>query len=391
MSSTSTSTSTSTGISASTTAGATTGSTTTATGTTAGTSTGGTDPRARTDRDRGLRRRRLLPLAAALVALGTGLTACASSATGTSAGPKADAPAGSTVIDVGAVSNGAATETRLTVTQVASIRAELPASLVSGGQLHIGLGLLPTGSAPLGYIGSDQKTLTGSEPDLGRLVAAVFGLKPVLSNATWDNLFVGIDSGKTDLGFSNITDTEQRKTKYDFASYRQDNLGFEVLKSDAWSFDGTFESLAGKTFAVGAGTNQEKILEQWQSQLQAEGKNLTIKYFPDNNATYLALDSGKIDAYFGPNPDVSYHVTQSAKSPNPTRSAGKFSGAGATLQGLICATTKKGDGLAKPTADAINYLIQQGDYGKWLTAWNLANEAVPTSAVNPPGLPLSNS
>lgn len=346
----------------------------------------------------GFRYARLISAAAVVAAMAGGLSACAGS-TASTAGSDADsgsskaaaAPAGSTVVQVAALSNGAGKEVDLTVPEVASIRAELPASVVSSGQLNIGLGLLPSGSPPLGFVGSDQKTLTGSEPDLGRLVAAVFGLKPVLSDATWDNLFVGIDSGRTDLGFSNITDTEQRKQKYDFACYRQDNLGFEVLKSSKWNFDGDYQNLAGQTVAVGAGTNQEKILEQWQAQLKAQGKTLTIKYFPDDNTTYLALDSGRISAYFGPNPGVAYHVTQDAGTPNPTRSAGKFSGAGATLQGLICATSKKGDGLAKPTADAINYLIGNGDYAKWLAAWNLSNEAVPSSQVNPPGLPLSNS
>ena len=341
------------------------------------------------------RRARILPVGIALLALAGGLTACSSSTdaatSGSGKGSGASAPAGSTTVAVGAFSNGAANEVNLTVPEVASIRAELPTSVRDGGTLDIGLGLLPSGSPPLGFVGSDQQTLTGSEPDLGRLVAAVFGLKPVLNNATWDNLFVGIDSGRTQIGFSNITDTEQRKTKYDFACYRQDNVGFEVLKGNGWQFDGTAASLAGKTVAVGAGTNQEKILETWQATLKSEGRTLTIKYFPDLNTTYLALDSGKIDAYFGPNPEVSYHVRLTANTPDPTRSAGKYSGAGATLQGLICATTKKGDGLAQPTADAINYLIRNGDYAKWLDAWNLSNEAVAGSLVNPPGLPLDNS
>jgi len=341
----------------------------------------------------GFRPARLVTITAALVAMAGGLSACASStaATTTSKTTGAAAPAGSTVVDVAALSNGAGKEVALTVPEVAKIRAELPASVVSSGQLVIGSGNLPAGAPPLGFVGSDQKTLTGSEPDLGRLVAAVFGLKPVLDNATWDNLFVGIDSGKTDLGFSNITDTDQRQQKYDFACYRQDNLGFEVLKSSTWNFDGNYENLAGQTVAVGAGTNQEKILEQWQTQLKAQGKTLTIKYYPDDSSTYLALDSGRISIYFQPNPAVAYHVVQDANTPNATRSAGKFSGAGATLQGLICATTKKGDGLVKPTADAINYLISNGDYAKWLAAWNLSNEAVASSQINPPGLPLDNS
>jgi len=39
----------------------------------------------------------------------------------------------------------------------------------------------------------------------------------------------------------------------------------------------------------------------------------------------------------------------------------------------------------------LNALIESGDYAKWLAAWNLTNEAVPTSEINPPGLPITNS
>ena len=320
------------------------------------------------------------------VALAATLAACASSDAEESAGGAADGS-----ITVGAVSNGAATETSISVSTVESIRAKLPQAVKDKGTLVIGLGLLPSGSVPLGFTGSDQKTLTGSEPDIGRLIAAVLGLKPELDNATWENLFVGIDSGKSDVGLSNITDTEKRKEKYDFASYRQDNLGFEVLKSSDWNFDGDYENLAGQVVAVGAGTNQEKILLEWQTKLKAEGKTLEIKYFPEANSTYLALNSGKITAYFAPNPSIAYHSTQTANSPNPTRGAGTFSGAGTTLQGLICATTKKDSGLVEPLADAINYLIDNGQYEQWLKAWNLTSESVPKSEINPPGLPLDNS
>ncbi|MBB2892239.1 transporter substrate-binding domain-containing protein [Flexivirga oryzae] len=322
-------------------------------------------------------------LSVAAIATATG---CASSAAST---PTQTTGSGKVV--VGALSNGAGREATLTVKPVASIRAQLPAAVRKSGKLVIGEGALPAGFPPLAYVGTDHQTLTGAEPDLGRLVAAVLGLKPEVTNATWENLFVGIDSGKTDVGFSNITDTEERKQKYDFACYRKDNLAFEQLASSDWKFGGDYRNLSGKRVAVGSGTNQEKILLSWQKKLRAAGKKLTIVHYPDQNATNLALASGRIDLYFGPNPGVQYDVTQSAHTNRPTRNAGQWSGAGASLQGLICATSKKGDGLAKPVAAAIDHLIRTGDYGKWLAAWNLSNEAVKTAAINPPGLPLSDS
>ncbi|MET7683873.1 ABC transporter substrate-binding protein [Streptomyces sp. NPDC005423] len=321
-----------------------------------------------------------------VASLAGGLAACGGDS---DAATTTDSAAGT--VTVGALSNGAAKQATLKVSEVKSISAELPKSVAKNGTLKVGVGFLPAGSPPLGYVGSDQKTLTGSEADFGRLVAAVLGLKPELQNSTWENLFIGLDSGKVQVAISNVTVTEERKQKYEFASYRQDNLGFAVPASSKWSFGGDYESLAGKTVAVGAGTNQERILLEWKKKLAAEGKKLTVKYFQDNNSTYLALAAGKIDAYFAPNPSVAYQVSQTKGTAKAVRNAGTYSGAGATLQGLIAATAKKGSGFAKPFADAINYLIENGQYAKWLAAWNLSNEAVAKSQVNPPGLPLSDS
>ncbi|GHE53669.1 putative amino acid ABC transporter, substrate-binding protein [Streptomyces longispororuber] len=328
-----------------------------------------------------------LTAAITVASLATGLAACggdSDAATSTDA-----ATAGEVVI--GRVSNGAATRTTVKVSEVESISAALPADVRKSGKLVIGVGALPDGSPPLEYVGDDQKTLTGSEPDLGRLVAAVFGLKTEIRNSTWENLFVGIDSGKVDVAFSNVTDTEERKRKYEFASYRKDDLAFVVPKKSTWNFDGDHEDLAGRTIAVSSGTNQEKILLEWKDKLAEEGKKLTVKYFQDSASTYLALNSGKVDASFGPHPGAAYHNRQTAGTPHATRTAGTYSGAGASLQGLIAATAKKGSGLAEPLAAAINHLIKNGQYAQWLKAYDLTNEAVATSEVNPPGLPLDNS
>ncbi|MFF3611860.1 transporter substrate-binding domain-containing protein [Streptomyces sp. NPDC002580] len=337
----------------------------------------------------GLRSRlvRGLTAATAVASLATGLTACG----GDSEAATTTDGAGSGSVTVGRVSNGAAKETVIKVSEVKSISAELPAAIRERGELVIGHGVLPAGFPPLDYVGSDQKTLTGSEPDLGRLVAAVLGLKPVERKSTWENLFVGLDSGKVDVAFSNVTDTEERKKKYEFASYRQDNLAFTVPKKSTWNFDGDYKNLAGKTVSVDSGTNQEKILLEWKAKLTKEGKQLTVKHYQDKNSVYLALSSGRIEAYFGPNPGIAYHNRQVANTPRATRTAGEFSGAGASLQGLIAATAKKDSGLAEPLADAINHLIENGQYAKWLAAYNLTDEAVDKSEINPPGLPLSNS
>ncbi|MDM7891650.1 transporter substrate-binding domain-containing protein [Curtobacterium caseinilyticum] len=324
-----------------------------------------------------------LVLAAGVV---VALSGCAANAAADPGAASADG-----TVTIGAASNGAATETTVTVAEDTALHDALPDDVESSGTLTIGIGALPSAFPPLAFTGDDQETLTGSEPDLGRLVAAKLGLRAEVQNATWDNLFVGIDGGKVDAGFSNITVTEQRKEKYDFASYRQDELALQVPADSALSFDGDPSVLAGRTVAVSSGTNQEKILLEWKTELAARGKTIDVKYYPDGNAVKLALDAGKIDAYFGPNPTIAYANKQSAGSAHETKTAGTYSGAGSSLQGLIAATTKKGSGLAEPIQGAIDELIEDGTYGKWLEAYNLSDEAVEHSEVNPEGLPLDNS
>ncbi|MFJ1733367.1 ABC transporter substrate-binding protein [Streptomyces sp. NPDC088254] len=280
--------------------------------------------------------------------------------------------------------NISADQKRVTTDKVDSIAAEVPEKIRKRGTLEI---VDSSGSAaPLTFFATDNKTVIGVEPDIASLVADVLGLKLHINTVSWENIFVGLDSAKYDVGFSNITVTEERKEKYDFAPYREDNLGFEAKKGSGLKITGP-KDVAGQTVAVGSGTNQEKLLIEWSKENEKAGrKPVNIKYYQNDSDTYLALQSGRIDLYLGPNPTAAYHAATTGK----TEVVGTYSGAGSTLQGLIAATTKKDSGLVKPLADALNHVIENGTYAKVLKRWGLSDEAVTKSEINPPGLPKTN-
>ncbi|MGA5447367.1 ABC transporter substrate-binding protein [Streptomyces umbrinus] len=272
-------------------------------------------------------------------------------------------------------------QNRIRGKKVDEIASLVPAAIRERGTLK--LGQSADASPPLGFYATDDKTRIGSEIDLATLVADTLGLKLDNDEVSWENLFVGLDSGKFDAVFSNVTVTEERKEKYDFATYRLDNISFEAKKGTDWKVDGP-EDVAGKTIAVSSGTNQEKILVDWSNQNEKAGrKAVTIKYFQKDTDYYLALQSGRIDAYLGPSPSAAYHVASAGQS----QVIGTLSGAGDDLQGKIAATTKKGSGLVDAYAAAINHVIEDGSYGRVLKRWGLSSEAVPKSEINPPGLP----
>nr|WP_202519412.1 ABC transporter substrate-binding protein [Streptomyces sp. SID1034] len=274
---------------------------------------------------------------------------------------------------------------RIREQKVDAIAAKLPAAVRGRGTLNVGVA---TGSVPpLSFYATDDKTPIGVELDIATLVADTLGVQAKFQPVSWENLFVGLDSGKFDGVFSNVTVTEERKEKYDFATYRKDQLAFETKKGAGWKVNGPAD-VAGKTIAVSSGTNQEKILLDWSAEdVKAGRKPVNVKYYQTATDYYLALQSGRIDAYLGPNPSAAYHVASAGQ----TEIAGTYSGGGAGLQGEIAATTKKGSGLVEAYAAALDHVIKDGSYAKVLARWGLSGEAVTRSEINPPGLPKPTS
>ncbi|BAJ30761.1 MULTISPECIES: ABC transporter substrate-binding protein [Kitasatospora] len=324
-------------------------------------------------------RRTFVPAAAALAA------ALLLSSCGSSGGASADLGAKKE----GTAPNGAKVnltpdQNRTHVAKVDAIAALVPDEIRRRGTLQVAAaaGTVP----PLVFYATDDKTVIGNETDIAYLVGDVLGLKVELNPSSWENVFVGLDSGKYDVGITNITVTEARKEKYDFATYRLDNLGFEAKKGGSWKIKGPAD-VAGHTIGVSSGTNQEKLLLDWSAQDVKNGlKPVDVKYFQTSSDYYLALGSGRIDAWLGPNPATAFHAVQTGE----TEVIGTYSGGGDTVLGKIGATTKKDNGLVKALNAALNEIIKGGSYGEVLKRWGLDKEAVQTSEINPPGLPKTN-
>ncbi|MEV6973621.1 ABC transporter substrate-binding protein [Kitasatospora sp. NPDC093806] len=320
--------------------------------------------------------RRALVTAAALAAALT-LAAC-----GSSSDAAAElAPAKGSTAPNGATVNLTPNQNRVSTPKVDALAALVPEEIRKRGTLTVvdSIGTTP----PLDFYANDDKTIIGVEPDIASLIGNVLGLKVEFNPVSWENIFVGLDSGKYDVGISNITVTEARKEKYDFATYRLDILGFEAKKGAGWKVTGP-KDIAGRTLAVASGTNQEKLLLAWNEENVKNGlKPAEIKYFQAAADYYLSLSSGRIDAYVGPNPVAAFHAVQTGE----TEVIGTYSGGGAEVLGKIAATTKKDNGLVKALNGAIDEVIKNGTYAQVLKRWGLDAEAVQASEVNPVGLP----
>jgi polar amino acid transport system substrate-binding protein len=141
--------------------------------------------------------------------------------------------------------------------------------------------------------------------------------------------------------------------------------------------------IAGLRIITDAGTNQEKVLLEWDRENVAHGlKPVNVQYYDDEAVRIVALQSGRADVVFSVNAVLAYQAAVQGK----TRLVGTVSG-GWPRTAEVAITTRKGSGLAAPLTQLLNNLIQNGKYKLVLDRWNLDSEAIDHAATNPPGLP----
>ena len=319
-----------------------------------------------------LRRRSVAALAtAALLALG----ACSSSAEIESEAAADDAGSASDAITV----DTSPDQDRIHSTVSDEAVALLPAGAFPDGVLRVSV---TQGAVPLAFYADDNTTVIGSETDLATLFADALGLDVEFVVNDWSNWPLSVQSGDVDAVISNVTVTEERKQLYDFATYRVDELGW-LVGADSGLEISDAADIAGLTVGVGSGTNQEQILLAWNQQnVDAGLEPATIDYYETYTDALLAVQSGRLDAYVGPNPTAAYSA---ATAPQDYAIAGTTSG-GWPDTADIAVTTVKGNGYAQAFEAAIDHVISDGTYAEVLDRWGLSAEAVDSSQLNPPGL-----
>jgi len=328
--------------------------------------------RPRSPRSRAAAALLVLPLVAALAA-------CSSSNAEEPGGNQLEADAKAAGLTV----NLTPDQDRITTTESAEAVALLPEAYADVDTLTIAVSAYV---APLSFLADDEKTPIGNETDIAHLIGDALGKEVQLEVKAWADWPLALQSGDVDATIANVTVTEERKELFDFSSYRVDQLGWLVQADSEIAEIDEAADVAGLTVAVGSGTNQEKILLAWDEANQAEGlEPVNIEYFENDGDTTLALQSGRIDATFGPNATSAY---KAAVAPQDFKVVGIVNG-GWPDTAQIAAATLKGNDLAPAITAAINHAIEDGSYDKVLERWGLTEEAVTESETNPAGLPKS--
>jgi polar amino acid transport system substrate-binding protein len=227
--------------------------------------------------------------------------------------------------------------------------------------------------APNEFIGSNGKTVEGMDPDLGKALGAVMGLKVKFVNATFDAIIPGLAAAKYDLGMSSFTDTKERQKTVDFVTYFQAGTSFYVKTGGP-----TINSLAdlcGHSVGVERGTTQASDATAQSGKCKSAGKSgVTVSVYPDQNAANLAISSGRRQVGMADSPVAAYIVKQSNGQFKLTGKPYNTAPYGIAIP--------KGNGMAKPILGALKVLMSDGTYKAILTKWGIADGAITNPKIN---------
>ncbi|ORJ94612.1 ABC transporter substrate-binding protein [Prescottella equi] len=254
------------------------------------------------------------------------------------------------------------------VQRVAAIADQLPPDVAASGELRIGTN---PPYAPNEFK-DESGAIVGFDVDLMEAVGAVLGLALDLKQTDFDKIIPAVQAGTLDLGMSSFTDTLEREKSVDFVTYYSAGVQWAQRAGD----DIDPDDACG--LRVGVQTTTIEDIDEVPAKSAAcvaAGKPpiRKIKYDSQDDVAN-ALILGRVDALSADSPVTAYAIK---------RSDGRMVPAGgvydASPYGWVVA---KGSPLAPVLQQAVQYLIDGGQYQAIAEAWGVEAGMIDTSVVN---------
>jgi polar amino acid transport system substrate-binding protein len=281
-------------------------------------------------------RRRLVAVAACLIAGALGASGCGSDS-------------GDDTSSSGATSTAA------------KAAAGVPSSaLVQPGQLQF---CSDISTPPLESYGPGHKP-QGSDIDIGTEIAKRLNLKVVWKNTAFAGIIPALQARNCDAVLSQLFDKPERRKVVDFVDYMRSGQALLAPKGNPQKVQGLAD-LCGKKVASETGTTIADLLRAQSKKCTAAGKpKITVRLFLRDSDALQQLGLKQVDVYGTTTETVSF-VT--SKQPDSFAIAGKPFGE------ILCGiATRKGN---TPLHDAIDKAFASmqadGTYKKILAKWNL--------------------
>ncbi|MCV7183472.1 MULTISPECIES: ABC transporter substrate-binding protein [Mycolicibacterium] len=258
----------------------------------------------------------------------------------------------------GAASSGAVEEIANTV----------PEDIKSSGKLVVGVNIP---YAPNEFKDESGK-IVGFDVDLMNAIASTLGLTAEYRESDFAKIIPSIQGGTFNVGMSSFTDTKEREQTVDFVTYF--SAGTQWAQRPGSGIDPN--NACGKKVAVQATTYQETDELPAKSKACTDAGNPAIEIIPfdGQDAATNAVVLGQADAMSADSPVTAYAIKQSA---------GKLETAGEIFDAAPYGwPVAKGSPLAQSLQQALEHLIENGEYEKIATDWGVEAGMIDKPVIN---------
>ncbi|UGY93576.1 ABC transporter substrate-binding protein [Streptomyces gobiensis] len=254
---------------------------------------------------------------------------------------------------------------------------KLPKKIQQAGVIKVGSDIA---YAPIEFY-DEKKQVTGIDPDIAKAMGDVLGVEFKFANGTFDQLVLGMNTGRHDIVMSAMTDTKERQQGAsedaeggaDFVDYFKAGSAILVAKGNPEGIK-TLDDLCGKTVAAQRGTANETLVKD-----QSKKCDKKIKPFVSDEDTdsITQLQTGRAQAVVTDFPVALYNEL--------TAGGGKlFEVVGDQIDAAPygIAVNKKNKELRDALQAAVQEIIDNGEYAKVLKKWNAETGAIEKATVN---------
>jgi serine/threonine protein kinase len=250
---------------------------------------------------------------------------------------------------------------------VPSIAATVPADIRTTGRLVIGVDVP---YAPNEFKNSDGQ-IVGFDVDLMNAIARTLGLAPDYRETPFDGILPAVRAQKLNVGMSSITDTKARESMVDFVTYFK--AGTLWAQRPGPSIDPS--AACGRRVGVKVGVHDTVEIPAKSDVCVAAGLAPIEKVvFAQQDDLTAALIAGNVDAMSADSPVTGFAIKLSAGALEPAGEVFDTQPYGWPVA--------KGSGLAESLRQALEHLMQTGEYRTIATMWGVDKAMIDTPMIN---------
>jgi ABC-type amino acid transport substrate-binding protein/predicted Ser/Thr protein kinase len=251
---------------------------------------------------------------------------------------------------------------------VTAIAATVPEGIRATGRLVVGINVP---YAPNEFKDSSG-AIVGFDVDLMNAVAKTLGLVPDYRETEFDSIIPSVQGSNFNVGASSFTDTVEREKIVDFVTY------FEAGNLWARRAGSTVDPGAACGLKVGVaqgGLQESKEIPAKSDACVAAGLSpIDMVVFTRQDDLTAALVKGDVDAMSADSPVTGFAVKLSAGALEPAGDVTDSASYGWPVA--------KGSGLAESLRQALEHVMQAGEYRTIATKWGVEKGMIDKSAVN---------